>query len=460
MIDKKRLYLYNTIKEQPGCVIYWMQRDQRAQDNWALLYAQEKAIADHQPLVVVFCLVPEFSGATIRHYGFMIKGLAVTAFELAKFNIPFYLLNGFPQETLPVFLNKMKAGLLVSDFNPLHTPMDWKKKVAGLVTIPFHEIDAHNILPCRTISDKPEYAAFTIRKKVERRLPEFLIEFPALINHLSFADLPEKAGTDWSEVVRSLQVNRDVPETGWLTPGEHGALTALKSFTESRLETYVTDRNFPHLQGQSDLSPYLHFGHISAQRAALEIQKSTADPASRKAFLEELVVRRELADNFCLYQPDYDYFKGFQPWARATLDKHRDDPREYLYTLDQFEHSLTHDRLWNAAQLEMVVSGKMHGYMRMYWAKKILEWTPSPEEAMAVSIYLNDKYELDGRDPNGYAGIAWAIGGTHDRPWGERPVFGMIRYMNLQGCIRKFDVEKYIQIVNRKSPASLPAGKS
>jgi deoxyribodipyrimidine photo-lyase len=197
----------------------------------------------------------------------------------------------------------------------------------------------------------------------------------------------------------------------------------------------------------SHLSPYLHFGQLSAQRVALEAQGYDADIPAQEAFLEQLVVRRELSDNFCFYEPAYDRFEGLPAWARETLDRHRTDPRPYLYGLEEFEEARTHDPLWNAAQSQMVKTGYMHGYMRMYWAKKILEWTESPEEALRVAIYLNDRYELDGRDPNGYTGIAWCIGGLHDRAWGERPVFGKVRYMSAGGARRKFDAAAYIDMV-------------
>jgi deoxyribodipyrimidine photo-lyase len=216
-------------------------------------------------------------------------------------------------------------------------------------------------------------------------------------------------------------------------------------------------RNNPTRDAQSNLSPYLHFGQISAQRVALEVLKYLSLPPfaregteggiSHAAFLEELIIRRELSDNFCFYNRDYDNFEGFPDWAKKTLNKHRKDRRDYIYTVKQFEHAKTHDDLWNAAQMEMAKRGKMHGYMRMYWAKKILEWTESPEKAMEVAIYLNDQYELDGRDPNGYAGIAWSIGGVHDRAWNERPIFGKIRYMSYNGCKAKFDIKQYINLV-------------
>jgi deoxyribodipyrimidine photo-lyase len=214
-------------------------------------------------------------------------------------------------------------------------------------------------------------------------------------------------------------------------------------FINKKLADYDTARNDPSKDGQSGLSPYLHFGQISAQRVALEALRSTAPEPVKEVFLEELITRRELSDNFCFYQLAYDSPKCFPDWATKTLAKHRRDRREYLYSMKDLEAGRTHDDLWNAAQREMVLHGKMHGYLRMYWAKKILEWTRSPEEAMRIAIHLNDRYELDGRDPNGYAGITWSIGGVHDRPWGERKVFGMVRYMSEKGCRSKFDVDAY-----------------
>ncbi len=437
--------MYRTGEPGSGPVVYWMQRDQRAADNWALVYAQEQAIRLQRPLEVVFCLSPGFPGANIRHYGFMLAGLEETAQRLKQRKIPFHLLNGDAPRVLPEWLAERQAGMLVTDFNPLRLTLDWRHQVADRIRIPFHETDAHNIIPCRFLSGKPEYSAFTLRKKVERFLPEFLIQIPAVGTHPFPGAVEDGSPAGWKALKDTLRVDRDVPEVTWLKAGEEAAVSAMRRFLTLRLDQYAVDRNDPVKEGQSNLSPYLHFGQLSAQRLALEVQSARADGTSKQAYLEELIVRRELSDNFCLYNPEYDRSKGFQPWAGITLGKHRDDRREYLYSPDEFEQGRTHDPLWNAAQREMVHRGKMHGFMRMYWAKKILEWSRSPEDAVETAIWLNDKYSLDGRDPNGYAGIAWAIGGTHDRPWAERPVFGMIRYMNYQGCQRKFDVEKYIR---------------
>jgi deoxyribodipyrimidine photo-lyase len=274
-------------------------------------------------------------------------------------------------------------------------------------------------------------------------------EFPRLTKLASYSENEFKE-VDWPSALRTLTVDPAIAEESWILPGEKAAVKALRSFLTKRLSNYARLRNDPVEDGQSDLSPYLHFGQLSAQRVALEVQRTSAPYGAREAFLEEVIIRRELSDNFCSYNSCYDSFAGFPPWAQNTLNEHRSDEREYLYSLEEFEKAQTHDELWNAAQMEMVASGKMHGYLRMYWGKKILEWTDSPEKAIEVAVYLNDKYEIDGRDPNGYAGIAWSIGGVHDRAWGERRIFGKIRYMSYRGASGKFNIGAYVEKVMRK----------
>lgn len=446
MVDKRRVRLLRNGELTKNPVVLWMSRDQRTKDNWSLLFAQEIAINQGAPLSVVFCLVPKFLNATIRQYGFMIKGLQEVEQNLIEKNIPFFLLKGNPDEEIPAFIKKHKIGTLVSDFNPLRISKGWKEGVSRNIDIPFYEVDAHNIIPCWMASAKQEYSARTLRPKIHLLLPEFLKDFPSLKKHPY--NWKEKAGkTDWRDCCNHLEIDQAVRDIGWIKPGEKAAFNILKEFINKRLDSYYKQRNDPSADVQSDLSPYIHFGHISSQRTALEVLKSSAEHSSKGPFLEELIVRKELSDNFCFYNKDYDNFEGFPEWAKKTLNKHRKDKRTYLYTLEQFENALTHDELWNAAQMEMVKRGKMHGYMRMYWAKKILEWTESPEQAFEFAVYLNDRYELDGRDPNGYTGIAWSIGGVHDRAWNERPVFGKIRYMSYNGCKTKFDIKKYIKKV-------------
>ncbi len=444
MINPKRIRQLNQQTMESGPVVYWMSRDQRVSDNWALNYAYVLAQRQHQPLLVVFNLVPQFLGATIRHYGFMLKGLQEVEANLKTLHIPFILLVGDPVKEIPQFLKKYNVSALVADFNPLRISQHWKKAIAAQIDIPFYEVDAHNIVPCWLASPKLEYGAYTIRPKIYKVLAEYLIDFPVLKKqNLSWNE--DVSNVNWNQLPQQLKIDHCVTEVDWIKPGEKAARQALKHFIQHRLQHYAEQRNDPNVDAQSNLSPYFHFGHLAPQRAAWEVQKVREHLKAREVFLEELIIRRELADNFCLYQPHYDAFEGFPVWAQKTLNDHRLDQREYVYTQDQWEQAQTHDALWNAAQREMVVTGKMHGYMRMYWAKKILEWSDSPETALKTALYLNDKYELDGLDPNGYVGVAWSIGGVHDRAWFERSIYGKIRYMNANGCAAKFDVEAYIK---------------
>jgi deoxyribodipyrimidine photo-lyase len=444
MVKEGRVRMLNKGHERGGPVVYWMSRDQRVRDNWALLFAQEVALSRKESLAVLFCLVPKFLDATMRQYVFMLKGLQAVERDLKAKNIHFYLRPGPPEVEIPRFVQEQRVGVLVTDFDPLRIKRAWKNAVAEKTEIPFHEVDAHNIIPCWIASPKQEYGAYTLRPKIRRILSEYLEDFPDLKRH----PIGWKGDADtieWGALEKSLDVDRTVPEVDWLRSGERAARSVLREFVRKKLGRYDGHRNDPNQDALSDLSPYLHFGQISAQRVALEVAKVGGVIHSREAFLEELIVRRELSDNFCFYNPNYDGFEGFPDWAKKTLNEHRKDRRDHIYSLEEFEAAMTHDSLWNSAQRQMMMQGKMHGYLRMYWGKKILEWTTSPEEAMRVAIYLNDRYELDGRDPNGYVGVSWCVGGVHDRAWPERPIFGKIRYMSYNGCKSKFDVKAYVE---------------
>ncbi|MCQ8902671.1 MAG: deoxyribodipyrimidine photo-lyase [Methanothrix sp.] len=421
--------------EAHGPVIYWMSRDQRVSDNWALLYSLDIARRLNEALAVVFCLTPRFMGATAedRSYRFMLDGLKELEKRLSGLGIAFILAHGDPGDVIPSLIDDSRAGILVADFSPLRISRTWKSMVAGRTEIPFHEVDAHNIVPCWIASQKQEWSAHTFRLKIRKHLAEFMEEFPD----------PRPPPRPWRESVDNrwnAPADQDAPS--WMIrSGEQAAAAQLERFISEDLDLYASHRNDPTRDVQSGLSPYLHFGQISAQRVALNVMAVGGDHSE---FLDELIVRRELADNFCYYNEHYDSMDGMPEWARTTLDDHRGDRRDYIYSHEELECAKTHDDLWNAAQLEMRIRGKMHGYLRMYWAKKILEWSESPEDALRTAIRLNDRYELDGRDPNGYTGCGWSIGGLHDRPFGERPVFGKIRYMSYGGMRRKFDVRKYI----------------
>ncbi|XP_071773820.2 CPD photolyase [Centroberyx gerrardi] len=444
--NKKRLRFISDsqkIKQGSEGVLYWMLRDHRIQDNWALIRAQQLALAENLPLHICVCLVvPKSELSTLRHYSFMLKGLEEVAKECKTLDIQFHLLHGAAGEVLPGFVSDRGLGAVVTDFSPLREPLQWLEDVKkGLPEdIPLIQVDAHNVVPCWVASNKLEYAARTIRGKITKLLPEFLTEFPLVDIHPYTASRTAKP-VDWAKALASLQVDRAVGEAEWAEPGSRSGMAMLESFIDLRLKHFATHRNDPNSAALSQLSPWIRFGHLSAQRVTLQVRhsgKNTGESAS--SFIEELVVRRELTDNFCFYNKKYDSIEGAYEWAQKTLKDHAKDPRPYVYTQDQLEKAKTHDKLWNAAQYQMVTEGKMHGFLRMYWAKKILEWTSSPEEALSIALYLNDRYELDGQDPNGFVGCMWSICGVHDQGWAERPVFGKIRYMNYKGCLRKFDV--------------------
>ena len=419
-----------------GVVVYWMNRDKRLQDNWALLYAQHIAIERRVSLHIVYCIDHQLIGMNPRQDTFIATGLQELAHDCIQYNISFQLLHGDSHTELSQWLYEIRPSILITDFEPLRNTTKIIDTVVATSAIPVIQVDAHNIVPCWHVSQKVEFAAYTIRPKIKRLLPNFLEEFPPLVPH-PFSDGARIAPYPTMETSNSLM---------GITPGEGAARAALEDFVQN-IQQY-NHRNDPTKRGQSNLSPYLHTGQLAPQRAALDVNalsRSGADDDPVDSFLEELIIRRELADNFTFYNYSYDSFDGFPMWAQQSLNEHRNDHRTYVYTFEEWEGASTHDPLWNAAQQELLQTGKMHGYMRMYWAKKLLEWSASPEEALAVGIALNDMYELDGLDPNGYAGLAWSIGGVHDRAWFQRPVYGKIRYMNANGCARKFDTKEYIR---------------
>jgi len=427
-----------------GPVVYWMRRDQRAADNWALLHAADLARGRGAPLIVLFALAPALPGATLRHDDFMLRGLAETEAGLRQANIPLVLRLGDPAAAVPGFLNRIRAAACVTDFDPRRAGQRGQDGVAAAYAGPLIEVDAHNVAPCVVASPHRDYAAATLRPKIHRRLAEFLEPFPDL-PAFQADNLAGWPPVDWAAAQSSLTADPAVAPVAGIVPGSRAAMAALRAFLEDRLPVYAERRNDPNADVTSRLSPYLHFGQLAPQRAALAaLAAKGRAPAGADAFLEELIVRRELADNFCRYEPACDTLAALPAWARKTLADHAADPRPYLYAPQAFETAATHSALWNAAQRQLLRQGRIHGYMRMYWAKKILEWSPTPQQALATALRLNDRYALDGRDPNGVVGVQWSIGGLHDRPWAERPVFGRIRYMNERGCRRKFDVDAYI----------------
>ena len=443
MIHDARIHRLDDRPPAPGtCVLYWMQQSQRAEFNPALEYALEQANARRLPVVVGFALAA-YPGANRRHYRFMLEGLRETENRLAARGIGFCLRQGPPEEVVPELAKN--AALLVGDVGYLRVQRQWREAVAKRVAGPVVFVEGDVVVPVAEVSDHAEFAARTIRPKIHRRLAEFLKPIrPVPVAIPSIALVKRSLKLDDSDAVcRKLGADDSVPAAAGPGGGRIAADKLLQRFIGHRLADYAEEASDPVRDGCSGMSPYLHFGQISPLEIALRVQKSDAPRAASEAYLEQLIVRRELSLNAAWFNPGYDRYDTLPAWALKTLDQHRKDRREFVYSRAQWEAGATHDPCWNAAQAEVVRSGRMHNYMRMYWGKKILEWSRTPEEAFETAVYLNDKYELDGRDANGYVGVAWCFG-RHDRPWTERPVFGTIRYMNANGLHRKFDIQAYV----------------
>lgn len=431
-----------------GPIVLWMSRDQRVEDNWALLFAAEMANLHQTSLWVAFCLVPGYLRAAFRQYHFMIKGLEEMEPRMRSLGARFILLEGAPEMKMPQFLHNIKAGMLVMDFDPLRIKREWKGRVLAGLDIPAYEVDAHNIVPCWRAAGRRIMSFATFKERITPMLAEWLIEFPPL-PRIDSQWTQTGPLIEWDEALERVGADKSVGPVQWISPGEKAAHQRLEAFVDERLASYPKKALDPTARGQSDLSPYLHFGQISPQRVALAVLGSDAPEASKEGYTDRLVVLRELAENFCLHTPWYDSVGAFPTWARRSIDEHRDDEREHLYSLADLEGARTHDPLWNATQTELEKIGKIRGSLREYWAIKILEWSPSPEEAFEVAIYLNDRYGMDARDPSGYTGIAMVIGGLYGKPWGSKDVVGRIKRMTYTGERLRYDVHAYMEYVKR-----------
>lgn len=436
MIPPARLSRLNGAEPVPGeYVLYWMQSSQRARCNHALEYAVERANEIGKPVYVCFGLDLSYPEATSRSFEFMLDGLKETGEDLGRRGIPFFVREGSPDTVATAFGEA--ACLIVTDRGYLRHLAEWRERVAASVSCPFVVVESDVVVPVEAASEKEEWSAATIRPKILRRLDEYLA--PPEERRVRVPVPPDEVAGAGVPSIDRLRIDRRVP-AGIFPGGPSEARRRLRLFCSERLSAYASERNDPNRDVLSDMSPYLHFGQISPIEIALAVRE-TGMPAAA-AYLEELIVRRELAVNFVRYNPNYDTFAGLPSWAKKTLAKHAGDRREFIYSRREFEEGRTHDPYWNAAQRQMTTAGKLHGYMRMYWGKKILEWSETPETAYETALFLNNRYEIDGRDPNGYAGVAWCFG-KHDRPWKEREVFGTIRYMNARGLKRKFDADLY-----------------
>ncbi len=435
-----------------GFVLYWMQAAQRAECNHALEYAIERANALALPVLVYFGLTERYPEANERHYRFMLEGLADARGALEKRGIKLVVRAVPSPEKGAVELSK-DAALVVVDRDYLRHTRAWRAAAARRMECPLIQVETNVVVPVEEASPREEYAAATIRPKIMEKLDRFMTPPRTRTPRRDSLGLriPSLDVSDAGGVLARLKIDRSVGGVEIPRGGTSEAKKRLRAFVATKLSRFADSRNDPNADALSGMSPYLHFGQISPLSVALEVAKK-GGPGS-KEYLEELVVRRELSMNFVFYNERYDTFEGLPDWARKTLRERAKDRREYVYDEEAFENARTHDPYWNAAQDEMRVTGTMHGYMRMYWGKKILEWSRAPEEGYRIALALNNRYELDGRDPNGYAGVAWCFG-KHDRPWQRRAVFGMVRYMNANGLRRKFDADAYVERVARLTSAA------
>jgi deoxyribodipyrimidine photo-lyase len=467
-------------------VVYWMQRDVRTSDNWAFLLAIHYAMQYNATLHVVYALQPPPPSSsttsndtddeatipdlihlpmTERHGQFLLGGLECVYNDLSLHNIPLHVVMSKSihevGSTVATLLESLSCTVVITDFSPLRHYREWKEiqlinsildntssKVSTITSV--YQVDTHNVVPVWMASTYREYGARTIRPKINKQYQAYLQKFPKwndLITTSNISSLTKNADVvvpPFQRLVYETYMKMDasVPVLAWAKPGTDAALEQVQAFFELGLSKFDTHRNDPNYKTIcSNLSPWINHGHVSFQRITMAVKKFNKYANGTASYLEEGIVRRELSDNYCYYDPyKYDTLFAAADWAQETLRVHSTDVREYVYTLEEFETGCTHDDLWNAAQLQAVRDGKMHGFLRMYWAKKILEWTTSPTEALQIALYLNDKFNIDGRDPNGFVGVGWSIMGIHDMGWKEREIFGKIRFMNYAGCKRKYVV--------------------
>jgi len=446
--ERIRRLTRNDIPSDGTYVLYWMQAAQREHHNPALEYAVQRANDLQQPLLVGFGLMEDYPDANLRHYRFMLQGLADARRALAERGIKLVVRRGSP-DGVALELGQ-EASLIVTDRGYTRIQRRWRKRVAEEATSPVFQVETNLIVPVEMASDKREYAARTIRRKLREHYRKFLnalipteVRKQSLPLHVTGMAIDQP-----DDVCARLKLDRSVEPVDRFTGGQREAQRVFRNFLGDRLAGYGPNRNQPQTDDVSFMSMYLHFGQISPVWLALQLEERRDHRESRDTYGEELLVRRELAHNFTHFESDYDRYPALPDWAKATLREHQNDRREYTYTRRELENASTHDPYWNAAMKEMRHTGYMHNYMRMYWGKKILEWTNTPEYAYEVALELNNKYFIDGRDPNSYAGVAW-IFGLHDRPWVERPIFGKVRYMNASGLERKCDPKAYVRKVNR-----------
>lgn len=432
-------------------VLYWMQMYKRTSHNHALTFAIRKANELKLPLVVYEGLKYYYPWASDRIHTFILEGVEEKRREFERLGIRyiFFLQQNADSPKQTVARLARDAACIVTDDFPCFIIPEHNQRAAGRSSVPFFIVDSNGVVPMSKF-EKEEYAAYTIRPKIKKLLPSYLKPFDEESVEIDGAsleiDCPETVVTsrNIAELVAACDIDHSVRPSSLYRGGTANGRARLQKFTDEILPNYDTTRSKPELDGSSRLSPCLHFGFLSPLEVALAVRDADAPDQAKVAYLEELIVRRELSFNLTLRNSHYDSLAALPAWVHKTMRDHIDDDRQFVYSLEQLESAGTHDELWNAAQRELVATGEMHNYVRMLWGKNVIAWSPTYEIAFETLVHLNNKYALDGRDPNSYAGILWCFG-KHDRPWMERPVFGMIRYMTSASTGRKFDSREYIE---------------
>lgn len=454
-IQGERIRVLNDVEPDGGgrYVLYLMQQANRARFNPALEFAIEEANRLGLPVVACFGLLDGKNGfpeANARHYAFLLQGLAEAKAGLDERGIAFIMRKASPAKVAIDLAGE--AAMLVLDRGYLAIQRAWYAEIETHVERRIVQIEGDVVVPIETASAKHEFAARTIRPKLHKLWDPFLVELRArTVKHKaeSLGLTSEIDVSDPDKVLAGMTLDREVGPVKRFTGGEGEARRRLTVFLKRGFDGYGTGRNKPEAAAASHMSPYLHFGQISPVEIALAVREAKAGgDDDRGSYLEELIVRRELAMNHVFYTKGYDEFdKALPDWALKTLAEHADDERPYRYTEKQLAAGETHDLYWNAAMREMRETGYMHNQLRMYWGKKILEWSPSPKEGFARTLRLNNRYFLDGRDANSFTNVAW-IYGLHDRPWQKRKIFGTVRYQS-ENSLKKFDAKAYVKTVER-----------
>ena len=392
-----RIYELNSKPIRKGEIVYLCEREIRAKDNFALQFAIEKSKELNLSLKIIH---PKIKYDYRQKQRFIDNQVEQTKTQFSNIGLDFEIIENTPVE----IIKNTKPAILIIDFNPI-----LKRDYLKNADFKIYEIDGHNIIPAKFVSKKQEYSAATLRIKIYHNIYPFLTEFMNLTS--------DKVEADY----------------------------VLDDFIKNKLQYYSENKNNPSLNVTSSLSKYLNLGFISSQRIALEVIQSGVKDINKEAFLEELIIRKELADNFCLYSESFKDFSSIPNWAKMSLENHKYDIRPYIYSIEMLESAKTHDKLWNATQIQLIKEGTIHGYLRMYWAKKIFDWMSTPKDALKTAIYLNDKYAYDSPSANGYVGILWAIGGLHDRAFADFLVTGKVRRMTYDSIKRKYDLFSYIK---------------